>query len=203
MGIPDCFWNVHVLVYIYTCSIFKLSLKQQITPAYTTAAAKGLEIFQAKLRGAAPSLCTVQSDYSRISSSFKMHHEIVLHSRSQHIPCPKLQARVPPQRHRKGSSKSFNLQQKNSREKFKSDQRTRKMQPLRIPARGPLHKRRGGGAKKKCLTNKHFKLIATRFHFLNSISCMSLHTAGDMRYIMLQRSIAYKLLCLDLQQLAR
>jgi len=149
LGIPDCFWNVHVLVYIYTCSIFKLSLKQQITPAYTTAAAKGLEIFQAKLRGAAPSLCTVQSDYPRISSSFKMHHEIVLHSRSQHIPCPKLQARVPPQRHRKGSSKSFNLQQKNSREKFKSDQRTRKMQPLRIPARGSLHKRRGGWGQKK------------------------------------------------------
>ncbi len=34
---------------------------------------KGLEIFQAKLRGAAPSLCTVQSEYSRISSSFKMY----------------------------------------------------------------------------------------------------------------------------------
>jgi hypothetical protein len=106
---------------------------------------KGLEIFQAQLRGAAPSLCTVQSDYSSISISFKMYHEIVLHSRSQHIPCPKLQARAPPQRHRKGSSKSFNLQQKNSRQKFKSDQRTRKMQPLRIPARGPLHKSRGGG----------------------------------------------------------
>jgi hypothetical protein len=131
---------------------------------------KGLEIFQAKLRWAAPSLCTVQGEYSRISSSFKMCHEIVLHSRSQHIPCPKLQARVPPQRHRKGSSKSFNLEQKNSREKFKSDQRTRKMQPLRIPARGPLHK--AGGVEKKCFTNKHFKLVAARFHFLNSISCM-------------------------------
>jgi hypothetical protein len=51
---------------------------------------KGLEILLAKLRGAAPSLCTVQSDYSSISSSLKMYHEIVLHSRSQQIPCPKL-----------------------------------------------------------------------------------------------------------------